>query len=250
MAVAETAASARTVDGPRLRVATWNVHGFVGADGRRDVDRCLEVMARLDPDVLALQEADSCRRDDAEGGRPLERAAARLQATAVPGPTMCSPGREFGNAVLSRPSVASTRRHRLEVGGSWEPRGVVDLTLDLAGGPLRLVATHLGLGRRERRRQLSALARLVAAAAAADSPTVVCGDFNSWLPFSAAPRCLTRLVGPSPVARTFPARWPLLPLDRIFVAPSLAVGSAGVFKDPLARLASDHLPLWVDLLLG
>jgi hypothetical protein len=36
---------------------------------------------------------------------------------------------------------------------------------------------------------------------------------------------------------------PMLPLDRIYVAGAGALGEVSVHRSPLARLASDHLPL-------
>ena len=40
------------------RILTYNVHRCVGADRRLDVGRVAEVIARLKPDIVALQELD------------------------------------------------------------------------------------------------------------------------------------------------------------------------------------------------
>ena len=45
----------RLPDSP-IRVATYNVHGCVGTDGRHDPARVSAVIAELDADVIALQE--------------------------------------------------------------------------------------------------------------------------------------------------------------------------------------------------
>jgi endonuclease/exonuclease/phosphatase family metal-dependent hydrolase len=48
--------------------------------------------------------------------------------------------------------------------------------------------------------------------------------------------------------KTFPAWWPVLALDRIYCRPgNLLVRS---WTDPLARHASDHLPLIADIDMG
>ena len=53
----------------------------------------------------------------------------------------------------------------------------------------------------------------------------------------------------APRVRSFPSRFPLLSLDRIWVRPRRALRELGVHASPTARSASDHLPVWgvVDL---
>ena len=45
--------------GTTVRVMTWNIHSGVGTDGRFDLTRVVETIARHHPDVVALQEVDS-----------------------------------------------------------------------------------------------------------------------------------------------------------------------------------------------
>jgi len=47
---------------PKLRVATYNVHGCVGMDRQRSEARIAEVIAQLSVDIVALQELDLSRR--------------------------------------------------------------------------------------------------------------------------------------------------------------------------------------------
>jgi endonuclease/exonuclease/phosphatase family metal-dependent hydrolase len=42
---------------------------------------------------------------------------------------------------------------------------------------------------------------------------------------------------------TFPSRFPLLRLDHIFASKEVSVTGVEVIANPLAKLASDHLPL-------
>jgi endonuclease/exonuclease/phosphatase family metal-dependent hydrolase len=46
---------------------------------------------------------------------------------------------------------------------------------------------------------------------------------------------------------TFPSRFPALRIDHVFVSPSIEVTWADTIRTPLARLASDHLPLVVEM---
>ncbi|HZA56701.1 MAG TPA: hypothetical protein VE616_20825, partial [Candidatus Udaeobacter sp.] len=49
--------------------------------------------------------------------------------------------------------------------------------------------------------------------------------------------------GQAPRLRTFPSRFPVFPLDRIWVSPPSALIRLSIFNTPLTRIASDHLPL-------
>ena len=51
-----------------LRIASYNVHGCVGTDRRKDAARIAEVIRELDCDTVGLQEVD--HRLDYIAGRP------------------------------------------------------------------------------------------------------------------------------------------------------------------------------------
>jgi endonuclease/exonuclease/phosphatase family metal-dependent hydrolase len=138
--------------------------------------------------------------------------------------------------------VASLARIDLSEPG-LEPRGALAARLETPAGPLRVVATHLGLGRRERRRQA---ARLLEALGPLDAlPTVLLGDLNEWLPGVLRRRLRGLLPGPAP--RTFPTRRPVFALDRVFATPGCRVTDVRAHASPLARKASDHLPLVAEV---
>ncbi|WP_420359797.1 endonuclease/exonuclease/phosphatase family protein, partial [Agrobacterium vitis] len=82
-------------------------------------------------------------------------------------------------------------------------------------------------------------------------PTGVWGVFKEGGggPGSALTR-LEPLFGPlPPPVPSFPARLPVLALDRIMTNRPGLIAGMQVHDSPLARLASDHLPLkaWIDL---
>jgi endonuclease/exonuclease/phosphatase family metal-dependent hydrolase len=56
-------------------------------------------------------------------------------------------------------------------------------------------------------------------------------------------------LGRAPAPRTFPSWCPLLPLDRIYATAPALLREFRVHRSPLARLASDHLPLCARLAL-
>lgn len=223
----------------RLRVATWNMHGGVGIDGRFSPERIARVIAELDADIVALQEFGS--RDAGFDMRLHLETASNAHATLMP--TFQKYGCDFGNAILSRLPVSATSCHKLGLEGR-EPRNAIELDVDLAGTKLRVVTTHLGLRRYERHGQIETLAKLIGEPA--DSPIVLLGDFNEWFA-GRATRVFDRRFGMSAAPATFPAPLPVIALDRVWVWPPQACIEIRTHRSALARIASDHLPLIATL---
>jgi len=103
-----------------------------------------------------------------------------------------------------------------------------------------VVATHLGLSIHERYAQAQTLASLVRPAR-----TVVLGDFNDWFWVKSVRRVLAQVCPHRTRLRTFPARLPVLRLDRIYATADSRIGS--VWTDAEARAYSDHLPVIADI---
>jgi endonuclease/exonuclease/phosphatase family metal-dependent hydrolase len=223
-----------------LVVAPYNVHGWVGGDGRRDPERAAEALAELGADVIALQEV---RCGHACPGL-VETLAELLEMESLRGLVHERGDEAHGNALLSRLPITAAQQLELTVGGR-EPRGAIDAMLDTGGEPLRIVATHLGIGPRERRLQVR---RLVAHLGAVEAGSlVVLGDMNEWVRGAGALLPLHRRLGRTPGPRTFPAPFPLFSLDRIWVTPRSRLRRLWVHRSPLSRAASDHLPLVAEL---
>jgi len=227
----------------RIAVATYNVHGCVGSDGRHDPDRTAVVIREMRVDAIALQEVDS--RSDAEGGiDQFEYLARATEMQSIAGPTLRDHRGHYGNAILTRLPILETRRVDLSVPGR-EPRGALGVDLDARGQRLTLVATHLGLRWKERRNQVGRLVDLVHRMSC--GPLVLLGDMNEWMPVGHSLGPLLRLFGTAPRIRTFPAARPLLPLDRIWCRPAGALVGVRAHDAGVARAASDHLPLRAEL---
>jgi endonuclease/exonuclease/phosphatase family metal-dependent hydrolase len=241
-------AAPRPSPGPgELVVASWNLHKCVGTDGRFDPHRSVSVIGELGADIVALQEAD--RRFGRRIGL-LDTKLLEKHAGLVPLPVSdLQDGLGWhGNAILVRPGTRA-RLRRLALPGA-EPRGAVVADLDLRHGPLRLVAAHFGLLPRCRRRQCTAI--LTELTEADPMPTVLCGDLNEWnRGHRSSLRGLEPLFGPLTAGpASFPTRMPVLPLDRILAWPQPLVSDIEVHDSPLARIASDHLPLTARLHLA
>lgn len=221
-------------------VASYNIHRCIGTDGRYDAVRVVEVLREIGPDIVALQEVEN-RGDESHASLQLEFLATSLGQQAVPGLRLVRHWTEYGNALITRFPILDVHRHNISV--TWrEPRGALDVTLDVEGQPLRVLATHLGLGRIERRFQTMQLAKLIDEGDTA-LPCLVLGDMNEWFPGSRHLAWLHQRLGKTTLAPSFPSRWPFLTLDRLWLRPSKALVGLGIHRSERARVASDHLPL-------
>jgi endonuclease/exonuclease/phosphatase family metal-dependent hydrolase len=234
-----------------VRVMSWNVHSLRGTDGRRDPERVARVIDELRPDIAGLQEVGG--ELPADGPCDIAEVLARLTGMhSAFGPTRVFGGYPYGNGVLSRHPIDATRTYDLSVRGR-EPRGCLRADVVVDGVRVHFFSAHLGLRGRERRKQV---AQLLSADILRDTalahPLVLVGDFNSLSNRSAVPRWLQRQLtdcahAAGHEAPTFPSAFPLIRLDRAFVDPAFRVLGCEVVRSALARRASDHLPLVVDL---
>jgi endonuclease/exonuclease/phosphatase family metal-dependent hydrolase len=224
-------------------IASYNVHKCVGTDGRFDPQRIAEVVKEVNADVIALQEADE-RMGSRHGLLDLDALQRETGLVPVYRPSNRVSHGWHGNLVLARGSVVQeVRPVKLP---SLEPRGAVIVDLELKGVPLRIIAAHFGLLRRSRSRQANAL---VEATQSVLRPTLLMGDLNEWrVRNRSALLPLIPHFGPLHASLpSFPSRFPLLALDRILARPADIISTIEVHQTPLARLASDHLPIKAGL---
>jgi phospholipase D1/2 len=224
----------------RVKLASYNIHRGFGRDGKFVPARISDVLAEIDADVIALQEVESAQ----SGFDMLAHLAREARAEGIAGATLLrATGHQYGNAIVTRLRALAVRRVNLSVPGH-EPRGALDVDLDCGGEPIRIVNTHLGLRLAERQLQVRRLLRLFGD----DTddyplPVVLMGDVNEWFLWGRCLRWLHQHFDETPALKTFPARFPLLALDRIWVRPGHLLQNLRVHASPLARVASDHLPL-------
>lgn len=229
------------LEGDGLRVATYNVHKCVGVDGRFDPERIFEVIREIGADLIALQEADT-RFGERTGLLDLKRIEDETGLIAVPGLEGARAHGWHGNVLLFRDgAVRDIRREKLP---GLEPRGALLTEIALNnGGFLKVVAVHLGLLRASRRQQADYILDLLADRE--EAPSVIMGDMNEWrLGNGSALKRFEAAFGELPPPRpSFPARWPVLALDRIIANRDRLVVDLAAHDSLLARVASDHLPL-------
>ncbi|HEV3409056.1 MAG TPA: endonuclease/exonuclease/phosphatase family protein [Chthoniobacterales bacterium] len=246
------------VNGPRpLRVATYNVHGCVGIDGRRSEARIAEVIASLKADIVGLQELDLGRARSA-GVDQARLIAEQLGWSSIFEAAMRHGQEHYGNAIISRYPLRLHRVCQLTGRGTWycrETRVALWVEAQTEHGLVHVVNTHFGLGRAEGFRQAEQLASADwLGGAVAHLPLILLGDFNSvpgWRAHRALAKQLLDLRAHlnSGRHRTFPTRLPLFAVDHILVNAALRPLSMRVHRDPVARIASDHFPLVAELAL-
>lgn len=227
----------------KLRAMTWNIHGALGRNPRFDLGRVVAMVKRHAPDIVALQEVDSRRARAAGADDPFDALQGLLGSHGVRAHAVTTADGDYGQMLISRWPMLNTEIHDLSY-AAREPRRAIRTDIQTPAGPLRAIATHLGLSFHERRSQAIELLKMMGKIA---GPTIAMGDFNDWIWPGAVRGRLARVLPGCAAHRTFPSRLPLFQLDRIYLWPRSAL--AGSHTDLEARRISDHLPVIADVTL-
>ena len=218
------------------------------------MERIAQVLAAVHADIVALQEVVS------REGPSFEDHQARYLADQFGyyyalGETRKYRGAAYGNVTLSRWKFVLSRHADLSVYGR-EERGVLRTDIRLGGSLFHVFNVHLGTGHLERRKQAR---RLVAPdllkAIDISGPRVVLGDFNEWT-HGLVTRTLksefrlTDLRAHLRRSRSYPSGLPLLNLDHMYYDHHFQVEDARFYRSRLSLVASDHLPLVADFVIG
>nr|CAD6406665.1 endonuclease [Rhizobium sp. Q54] len=230
-----------------LKVLSYNVHSCIGTDRQLNCGRVAEVIASVAPDVIGLQELDVGRRRTG-GADQAHVIASLLQMDFHFHAALHVAEERYGDAILTSLPMKLVKAGMLPSSG--EQRGALWTEVTIGGKPIQIFNTHLGLRRQDRVTQMRTLLgpSWLDGPAGDGQPLILLGDLNS-IGRSAAYRLVSRHMkdvqsSTGKVLRpTFPSRYPLMRLDHIFVSDNIEVLDAEVISTPLARRASDHLPL-------
>jgi endonuclease/exonuclease/phosphatase family metal-dependent hydrolase len=235
------------------RLLTYNVHRCVGVDRRLDVDRIAAVIAEHEPDIVCLQELD-VGRARTQWVDQAHAIAERLAMTFRFHAAMRVEAELYGDAILTHHPERLVRAAALPTLAGirgLEPRGALWSQVNIGGATLNVINTHLGLVPREQRMQATALAG-PDWVGACTGPTILTGDFNAtsltrpYQTLAARLQDAQRRLGLRPTVKTFPSSFPAIRIDHCFVSPEVRVTRVHAPFSPLARMASDHLPLVID----
>ena len=233
-----------------MKLLSYNIHkGIGGVDRRCRLERVVRVIEHANADILCLQEVTRDARRTHFEDQP-QILAERLGFTESAYQMNVHYRRGgYGNLILSRWPFAGRHSISLRL-RQRKPRGALAVVIETPEGPLHLVNWHLGLTQRERRWQAEHLLEHRQFRESAHLPTIVAGDFNDWRDRlgaeTFAPRGFAEATESSPRFCTFPAFQAVMALDKAFYRGGVEVASARIIRSPLARQASDHLPLIVE----
>lgn len=236
-----------------LRFMSYNVHGCKGMDGHISTERIARVIARQNPDIIALQELDLGRLRS-QGIDQAARIADYLEMTYHFHSVFRQQEGEYGNALLSRYPLTLVKMGPLPRmdGTGYEPRGAMWVALDWKGVKINVINTHLSIWPRERMLQAEALLKKEWLAPE-EEPVILCGDFNAF-PGSAVYRRISKKYKDSQTILeghrrrgTWSGHYPVAQIDHVFLSPHFEVAAVSVPRTNLNKIASDHLPYISDL---
>jgi len=239
----------------RLRVLSYNIHKCIGGvDRRYEPSRVVEVIQKLEVDVVLLQEVDAGaprsnhdRQVDVLGELLGMRYRTWFPNVDVRG------GGQYGNAILSRyPIIESTN---IDLSVRFKKRrsvlhGVLRVRHDDTDRTVHVYNMHLGLARYERKRQLQMfLESHPFLHLHHETPVVVGGDLNDVYGGLGELLAPAGFRGIEQLPLTFPAWGPMRALDAIFVRGAVDFMQLKRCDSALARRASDHRPLVAEVRL-
>lgn len=230
-----------------MRIMSYNIHSGKNMDGKLDIAAISEVISDLAPDICALNEV-RMRTSDVHG---LELASVIGEHVGMDwrfGRAIDIAGGEYGNAILSRFPILSSRVVPVaqlppEEQEKWyEPRSALEVVVQSLSGPVQVVTCHFGLNRREQEEAVKTVLPMLRA----DIPSLFMGDLNvsPRSDLIAALRAVIRDTAED-LPLTYPARGANVKIDYIFASDHFRCGACRTVQ----TLASDHLPIFADVQL-
>ena len=242
-----------------IKVLTYNIHkGFTMGNMRFILHEIRESLRHVDADVVFLQEIHGERHisknrfDHWPTNSQFEYLADEVWHHHAYGKNAIYKAGHHGNAILSKYPFIEWENIDVSI-MKKASRSLLHGTIQIPNSEkkVHIICIHLGLFERERENQLITLSERIASHVPADEPLIIAGDFNDWR--GNAERHLHEDLGVKEVfketygshARTFPARFPVLSMDRIYYRGLEVVGSSHLQGQPWQRL-SDHTPLFAE----
>ncbi|GAC1032654.1 endonuclease/exonuclease/phosphatase family protein [Pseudomonas sp. No.21] len=241
----------------QLRIITVNTHkGFTPLNRRFILPELRDAVRTLGADLVFLQEVLGTHQSHARRFRnwpptpQYEFLADSMWPDFAYGRNAVYPEGDHGNALLSKFPILRYENLDASIAGV-EERGLLHSVLDVPGHrEVHAICVHLGLREAHRRQQLELLCRLLDSLPPL-APVIVAGDFNDWrvraddiLAGRGLVEAFVNAYGAP--ARSFPARWPLLRLDRVYVRNATSHSPQVLLRRPWSHL-SDHAPLLVEV---
>ena len=229
-----------------MRIVTYNIHSGVGVDKVQNYHRIGLFLASQNIDIALIQEMDT-RPAERKTEQDINDLCAGHFTDLVESAAIQESNGWYGNGILSRFPVLSKKTLDVSQQGV-QPRNIQEVVLDTDIGPLRIINTHKGLKKNERRKQFALLDEYLREKLQVSTiPIIVGGDFNEWQFFTQAFKRINEVLTQQTVSATFPTAFPLFRLDRMWTTFSPANVKTSVLKTPETRWYSDHYPILLEV---
>ncbi len=241
-----------------LRIFTINTHkGFTSFNTRFILPQLRDALRSTGADIVFLQEVIG-EHELKKKRVPLwpstsqyEYLAHEIWPDVAYGKNAVYPAGHHGNALLSHFPIISSLNTNIST-NPFEQRGFLYCRVDMGySSPLHCICIHLGLFQRSRWKQLHRIAQFIHQNVPSHDPMVIAGDFNDWQEaatgyFERDLNLVNAATDPNGRnVKTFPAQFPLLRLDRIYVR-GLTVQNASVYHHAPWSTLSDHAGIFVS----
>ncbi len=221
------------------------------------ISRIRDSIREVNADIVFLQELCGARtasiQEGAETGSQLEYLADEVWPYSSYGKNAVYDTGHHGNAILSKFPIVEYLNTEVSA-HRFEQRGILFARVRLPDSETLLdcYCLHFGLFSRGRKRQLDRLCTKVTTVSPPSAKVIIAGDFNDWS--LQATQVLERDIGVidahfennKAFALSFPSKFPVLALDRIFVR-GMKVNSVTVLCGGHWSAISDHAPLLAEV---
>jgi len=231
-----------------LRVMTYNIHVGVGMDKRLDLQRIADLINAQQPDLVGLQEVDRGVKRT-EGKDEIAELAKLTSMQFAYAHNLDYQGGQYGVAILSRFPITAIDHRKYENRRAAERRGMIRTEVNVSGRIVNFVTTHLDYQYEDGR--VFETEQLLKFLAGVKGPLIVVGDFNDE-PTGAAYKLMTANFDDAwlkdktnDAGLSYPADKVARRIDYVFARRSDHIKIRKTWT--VATLASDHIPVVVDL---
>ncbi|UVI29373.1 DUF7402 domain-containing protein [Paenibacillus spongiae] len=241
------AAESSDLEKVQIRAMSYNIHHAAGSDGKLDLKRIGDIIKDSNADIIGLQEVDNNFGPRSNFEDQARRLSEYLGMEFAYGANLNSNGHQYGTAVLSKYPIVSSENHLLF--SMSEQRGLLETVIDVKGTQFRFFNTHLDWERASERTQQ--IKEILEWGGKNEGPAIFVGDFNA-LPDSAEMQPMMQAYNDvfGSLGQNEDYTVPGMRIDYIFASENIVMQNADVLLTETTRVASDHLPIIADLIIG
>lgn len=244
----------------RLRVLSYNIHKGFSLDRRFVLSAIKEAIRTTHADLVFLQEVIGEHKGHSKKlaqwpeQTQLEYLADSIWQHFAYGKNAVYTEGHHGNAILSRHPIVGWENIDIS-NNRFERRGLLHATIQPLGEgrqPLHLICVHLDLFEHGRTLQIDKIVKRIHDHVPDECPLIIAGDFNDWR--ETASPILENELGVTEVfqslygrhATSFPAWFPFLRLDRIYLRGFRGIEAKCFTEEPWDKL-SDHGAIFAEV---